>query len=93
MLRKVHRLLGELGLPTVDPATGIVVRLDGTLVGIAKQDLPARLADGTLDAGTPVLDLSLYCLEDLRAGRLEAPLAETWVGRKYSLRQSPVELR
>jgi len=43
------------------------------------------LDDGTLGGSTPVLDLSLYSLEDLRSGRLEAPLAATWVGRKYKV--------
>jgi hypothetical protein len=85
MLRKVHRMLEQLGLGLVDPGTSILVRLRGALVPIPKPEIQARLEDGTLDGATPVLDLSLYSLEDLRAGRLEAPLACTWVGRKHRI--------
>jgi hypothetical protein len=85
MLRKVHRLVEHLNLRLADPAASILVRLGGQLVVIPKPEIQARLDDGTLDGGTPVLDLSLYSLADLRAGRLEAPLAETWVGRKFKV--------
>ena len=83
MLRKVRRLLEQLKLDLVDPATSILVRIEDRLVAIPKPEIQDRLADGTLTGDTPVLDLSLYSLGDLRAGRLEAPLASTWVGRKY----------
>ena len=85
MLRKVHRLVEQLRLDLVDPAASILVRRGGRLEAIPKADIQAGLDDGSLDGNTPVLDLSLYSLEDLRAGRLEAPLASTWVGRKYQV--------
>jgi len=83
MLRKIHRLVEELRLSLVDPAASILVRSADRLTAIPKPDIQARLDDGTLDGSTPVLDLSLYSLEDLNSGRLQAPLAATWVGRKY----------
>jgi len=83
MLRKVRRLVEQLQLSLVDPAESILVRSPGQLLAIPKTEVQARLDDGTLDGSTPVLDLSLYSLEDLQSGRLEAPLAATWVGRKY----------
>lgn len=85
MLRRVRRLVEDRGLELVDPVQELLVRLEGRLVAVAKADLPARLEDGTLNAGTPCLDLSLYNLEDLRAGLLEQPLAATWVARRYRL--------
>ncbi|HEU4952800.1 MAG TPA: hypothetical protein VFT46_12695 [Holophagaceae bacterium] len=85
MMRKVSRLVDSLGLAMVDPVTAVLVRVPDGLRVIAKTDLEARLADGTLDAGTPVLDLSLFTLGDLRAGKLEKPLARTWIGRKYKV--------
>jgi len=85
MLRKVHRLVQQLQLTAVDPATRILVRLGGQLAAIPKEEIEARLGDGTLTGETPVLDLSLYSLGDLRAGRLEAPLSDTWVGRKFKV--------
>jgi hypothetical protein len=85
MLRRIQRLVEGLGLGLVDPAASILVRLQGRLVAIPKEAIPARLEDGTLDTGTPLLDLSLYSLEDLRAGRLEVPLGASWVARRYRI--------
>ena len=52
---------------------------------VPKTAIPARLEAGELTADSPVLDLSLYSLDELRAGRLETPLAATWVARKYQI--------
>jgi len=83
MLRKLDRLAEQLALPLLDPATTVLVRLEAGLRPIPKADLPEALASGLLTDATPVLDLSLYTLADLRAGKLEAPLATTWIARKY----------
>ena len=85
MLRKLGRLTEQLALAVVDPAQAILVRLGDERRAIPKAALAERLQDGTLDASTPVIDLSLYSLGDLRAGKLEAPLASTWIGRKFNL--------
>lgn len=85
MMRKVNRTLVELGLGTVDPMTAVLARTAKGLRAVPKADLEARLGDGTLDANTPVLDLALFSLGDLRAGKLEKPLAATWIGRKYKI--------
>ena len=85
MLRKIDRLTEQLALPLVDPAECILARVDGRLQAIPKAALGERLASGALTAATPVLDLSLYSLGELRAGHLENPLASTWIGRKFNL--------
>jgi hypothetical protein len=85
MMRKVNRLTAELGLSVVDSATTVLVRHTNGLRAIHKADLEARLGDGTLDAATPVLDLSLFVLGDLKAGKLEKPLARTWIARKHKV--------
>ena len=85
MLRRVRRLVEDRGLDLVDPVQELLVRRGDRLVAVPKSDLPTRLEDGTLDAATPCLDLSLYNLEDLRAGLMEQPLAATWVARRYRL--------
>ena len=87
MLRSVHRIAETAGLALADPQD-VVVRLDAGIRIFPRTDLEARLGDGTLDGGTPVLDLALYTLGDLRQGRLEKPLAATWIGRKYKV-QAP----
>lgn len=85
MLRKVRRLVGDLGLAEVDPAAAVLVAGPDGLHAVPKADLEARIQDGALGAETLVLDLSLYSLGDLRAGKLEAPLARTWIGRKFKV--------
>lgn len=85
MMRKVNRLTAGLSLAILDPATTVLARLGGSLRAIPKTELEARLADGTLDATTPIVDLSLFLLGDLKAGKLEKPLARTWIARKYKV--------
>jgi len=84
MLRGLRQLTERLGLALEDPQAVIVRRADG-LQAISRADLEARLGDGTLGPTTTVLDLALLTLGELRQGRLERPLAATWIGRKYKL--------
>lgn len=86
MLRRIPRVVEAAGTALVDPNDAVVVRLSGGLCAIPRADLASRLEDGTLDGATPVLDLALYTLGDLRRGRLERPLAACWIGRKYKLK-------
>ncbi len=83
MLRKIHRLTEQLALDRVDPAQAVLVRRQGRLQALPKSSLGPCLQDGTLDSDTPVLDLSLYTLGDLRQGKLETPLSRTWIARKF----------
>jgi hypothetical protein len=82
MLRGVHKLADQLGLALEDPQA-VLVRLTDGLHTIPRSELEARLADGTLDPSTTVLDLALLTLGELRQGKLERPLSATWIGRKY----------
>jgi hypothetical protein len=82
MLRGMHQLAGRLNLTLLDPQA-VLARLSGGLRAFDRAELEARLADGTLEGTTPLLDLTLFNLGDLRQGRLERPLAATWIGRKY----------
>ncbi len=82
MLRGVHQLTERLGLALEGPQA-VLVRLADGLHAFPRAELEARLADGTLDASTTVLDLALLTLGELRQGKLERPLSATWIGRKY----------
>ncbi len=84
MLRGVSQAATKAGNALADPQA-VHVRLADGLQAIARTDLGARLADGTLDPATPVLDLALLTLGDLRRGKLERPLAATWIGRKFGV--------
>lgn len=87
MLRRVKGLAAQSGLDLVDPDGSLLVRRNHRLEAIPKARIQACLDTGVLDAATPVLDLSLYSLDDLRSGRLERPLGETWVARSYRIPQ------
>lgn len=83
MLRGITQITANLGQALEDPQA-VLVRLRDGLHALRRAELETRLADGTLDGATPVLDLALLTLGDLRQGRLERPLAATWIGRKYA---------
>lgn len=89
MLRGVHQIASRLDLALEDPQA-VIVRLADGIHAIPRADMEARLAEGLLDGSTPVLDLALLTLGELRGGKLERPLAATWIGRKYKL-QAPAE--
>jgi len=86
MLRGVTQLTAKLGLVLEDPQA-VHVRLADGIHALSRSEIEARLGDGTLDGTTPVLDLALLTLGDLRQGRFERPLAATWIGRKYKLQE------
>lgn len=88
MLRGVRQAAERLGLALQD-AEAVHTRLPEGLRAFPRAELEARLADGTLGADTAVLDLALLTVGDLRNGRLERPLAATWIGRKF-LRTAPL---
>lgn len=83
MLRQVYKVADLLGLPLLD-AQKVLVRASGGLAVVPKARLEAMLQAGELDGATPVVDLSLQHLGELRDGRLERALAQTWIGRKYA---------
>lgn len=82
MLRGVNQLAAKAGVPVEDPQA-VIVRLRDGIRAIPRAGLQALLEDGTLDGATTVLDLALLTLGELRHGKLEKPLAATWIGRKY----------
>lgn len=87
MLRGVRHAAERLGLGLLDPQA-VLARLPDGIRAFGRAELEARLADGTLDAATPILDLALLTIGDLRRGRFERPLSATWIGRKH-LRPAP----
>lgn len=85
MQRGLGQALARLELRLEDPQA-VLVRLPGGLASLPRTELAARLADGTLTAATPILDLALLTLGELRQGRFERPLGDTWIGRKFGVR-------
>ena len=82
MLRGVSQLVAKQAMALEDPQA-VLVRLEDGLHVFRRSELESLLSAGTLDGATPVLDLALLTLGDLRQGKLERPLAATWIGKKY----------
>lgn len=88
MLRQIYKLADLLALPLID-AQKVLVRAGGNLQAVPKARLEAMLQSGELGADIPVLDLTLQHLGELRQGRMERPMAQTWIARKYAAVLSP----
>jgi hypothetical protein len=88
MLRGVAQIVARRGMALEDPQA-VLVRLEHGIRAIPRSELDARFSDGALDGSSPVLDLALLTLGDLRQGKLERTLAATWIGKKYKV-QAPV---
>lgn len=84
MLRKIRRIAAEAGREVLGEEV-VLARLDGQIRALPKAELGALIANGTLGPDTPILDPALHHLGQLREGRLERPLAATWIGRKYRI--------
>jgi hypothetical protein len=84
MLRKVRGLAQELGFELLGEDR-VLVRQDGQIASVPRTDLAQALEEGRLGPDTPVLDLALHHLGQLREGRLERPLARTWIGRVFKV--------
>jgi len=84
MLRKVARLVGESGFELLGQDS-VLFRLDGQLTDLPRSEIQRALEEGRLVPHTPVMDLSLHHLGQLREGRLERPLARTWIGRVHKV--------
>ncbi len=84
MIRKVHRLVEDAHVKLMDESSVVVGGSEG-LVSYPKTQLGDLLAAGKLGPETPVLDLALFNVGQLRQGLLEKPLARTWIGRKYKV--------
>ncbi len=88
MLRQVYKASDLLELPLID-AQKVLVRAGGNLQAVPKTRLEAMLQGGEIGSDTPVLDLTLQHLGELRQGGLEKPLGQTWIARKYAAVLSP----
>lgn len=82
MLRHVQKMAQALEVGLAD-ANQVPARLGGRLQLFPKADVPHLIESGRLTALTPVYDLGLLELGQLRAGKLTRPLEQTWMGRKY----------
>lgn len=78
---RIRRLETDLGLSLLDGA--LVWFRDGSerIRAVSRPAFRALAARGEVGPDTPVFDLTVARLEDLRAGRLERPARESWHAR------------
>jgi len=84
MLRKVERIVSEAGAKLASDQVVVILTEKGLELH-CRSELPCLLRSGTIRPDTTLIDRSLHDLSQLRQGRLERPLLNTWIGHKYGL--------
>jgi hypothetical protein len=77
-LRELER---ELGVSLLDAAPVWYRDAAGTVRSVSRETFRALAARGEIGADTPAFDLTVATLGELRAGRLERPVRESWHAR------------
>lgn len=78
LMRHLRRLEEALETSLLDSAPVWYRRPDGEVVSCARTEFRRRAAGGEVGEDTPVFDLTLSTLEEVRAGLLERPARATW---------------
>lgn len=80
--RRVEHRVAEASAALVAEGPVVVKGAHG-LVPVDRESLEQAVSEGRLEAGTPILDRTLFNLGDLRRRGLFQPAATTWLGRKF----------
>ena len=74
-------------------ALQIIYRSDeGEIEAVSRKGFKALAENGRVHTGTPVIDLSLRRLGDLRNRGMETPASLSWHGRLFALKPEPVSV-
>lgn len=73
----------ELGVTLRDASPVWFRDADGEVRALARPDFRARVREGVVDGDTPVFDHTVASVGDLRRGRWERPLRESWHARVF----------
>lgn len=78
LVGQLREIESALGVSLID-GTAIWFRdASGSIRTASRADFRSMAADGIISSDTPVFDLTLLTLEQLRDGRLERPAGQTW---------------
>lgn len=81
----LDRAAEELGLRWL-PALAVQFRAEnGSIRSVSRPVFRKLVEAGQIDSSTPVFDLSIQLLGDLREGKLEQPAGSTWHERAFRL--------
>jgi hypothetical protein len=81
LLRVLREIERALGVELVGHAPVWYRDSSGAPVRVSRPDFKDRARQGIIHAETPVFDLSLTRVGDLRSGRFEGPVRERWHAR------------
>ncbi len=83
--RAVHAAGQELGITWMSPLVVFYRDADGTVQHATRSQFRRLIAAGKVTAETPVFDLSITTVGDLRRGALEKPAGQSWHARVFAL--------
>jgi len=85
LVHSLKQLEDELEVSLVGHAAVFYRATDGDIRRDSRAELRAQIEAGHVDAATPVFDLTLTRMEQVRAGALERPASDTWLAKAYGL--------
>lgn len=84
-LHVLDRVAAEYDFEWVDGLSIVYRTRENRLETCSRSEFRRLAADGVVDAGTPVIDLSIRSLGELRSNGLERPAGQSWHGRVFDL--------
>ncbi len=87
LVHLIEETAGELGFAWLSPLHVFYRAADGTPQHASRAAFRRLAGEGAVTAETPVFDLNLASVGDLRAGRFEQPAGASWHARAFSLAQ------
>ncbi len=82
LVRRMKALQDEMGVELVNHAP-VVFRQGGTIARVPREAFAELAAAGEVGPDTTVFNNTLTSLGDVRAGRWEVPVAESWHARAF----------
>ncbi|MFO7314485.1 hypothetical protein [Rhodothermus marinus] len=83
--RAVEAAAREVGITWISPLAVFYRDADGTVQRATRGQFRRLIAEGKVTAETPVFDLSLTTVGDLRRGAFEKPAGRSWHARVFAL--------
>ncbi len=81
LLGHLRELESDLGVALIDGAAVWYRDPAGDILTVSRREFKRLAVDGVVGRDTPVFDLTLLTLGQLREGRLEVPARDSWHGR------------
>jgi hypothetical protein len=83
MMNWIMRLEAQTGLRLVDRMTIHYRDAEGAAQSVSRAQFAELAKGGAVTAETHVFDTTIHSVEDLREGRFEVPMSETWLAQAF----------